>query len=830
MERGELLHTSYDRPRFLAAFYHVVWLRRVFDLSANSSLVSVFKQVVAGPPPSCDHGCYTCDTAPMFHTDHGAVPDCKARVMKWAEYIIFRGKWTGAMPPCIYRCHLITTMPAAHMKIQHAVLFDDSIRRAPFVSDATLVADDLDCVQLLEDGTPVKAQVGAHATNSTTLTVATFMLCQLLQPDDTVSLYMAVRAALMIPGTTVEPVQTIRDVIVSAVFKRAYVTPSTGKPVWLEIFLSWLRKYAGITCMPYRLQNVVTLNSSSVLQCVVDNAVAVHSISDAQCDGRDETADATEYATVSLVGKTIVDCRYTVHMWARLMKLVYPQSCTCYMWHGTPVIRLRRADLARVMRYGAVHLHCMDVIQLRTPVYKIMCQNYAQIHMDGDGAAANLFMRDMLTLLQSKSHGDIVPPHRPSHNYAGLGILHGIFPRMQGAHLLLTMRPYIDEKSLCIKEKQTRHIPQGAFIKRDATHWSHGDGVPLNIAGIKWDARTIHASLIAFMVQHVPHVISVSAVGALHSALRSSDQTSSCHRVVGLLDYLYGVSRDVKRIVRIDGKEYVPIPNRIPNVIPGDCHVVSYVYSLLSSTIISHDLALECFLEIRLASHARGRNAGDFFAPADMRRGGMSALRDMMRVYNKGPAPDTMHPLYTKPACSFLEYMESALFCLEMQTYLQAQTVCTNVIGAQRDRFCMKPVARPAPLTPQTYRGEMAALNIVRYRRDDARDVGTNESAYEIGEGVYQTTALPLVVLACQTPWSSPDNPLYGADPSLIECLFLAPLDHVEIETTKTYFKRKRDAHTVESVVGQPPFKLTDSPLLSVPSYGFDMDYQEFPL
>jgi hypothetical protein len=782
------------------------------------------KQLSANNIPLCQSACNTCANAPYFASAHGPLPDCYRIFMVWARDLFFHAECNGEMPLCVQRCHVITVSVNDHVKIENAVIDTNRLRHALLVEDCKLRRTSIDRIELTENGYPVDMRKRDFTVNSTALTIATYMLCHLLSPGNHHKLYMDVRFALITPGTAVEPTRTIRDFIVSCLTGIDYVGAIVP---WKDTFFMWLKKYRNVVAMPHDLYNVECLSLGSDLICSLENNFSLYPVPDNEPPGA-SPADS-KYMDIVMKNKSIVACRYTVHLWTRILNLVHPQFVRCFMFQGKPVIRLLREDVMRLMRHAIVHLHCAGIVQLRMPVYKILCQNFVQSNIDGDDAGLSLCVRNLLCMLQGRTMARIMPVHSPYVNYAGIGILPAIISRMRGNVWMSARRSYIDDNGLRFRFNGSGRKEQPGFIHRP------GDGIPLDsfgtlhIDGFEPACPSIHLSLIAFLLPWKEHIISADAVCVLYESLQRSHTMGVCYKTMGVLSALYSLttSKREQDYIVINNVKYVEIPKKLPNIVPENYHTVSYIYALLASDEISDDVATDCFRHIIINPNdiPLAGTEGVILHPVTRKYGPFS-LRCMQKVYSRELPPHQMNSLYTLSDYDCMEHMEALVFILEMQSYVQSSVTTQSTLEKLQRTFMHKAGIGEA-LTSSTYRGEIQPANIVRYHRDDKRELKTNTLAYELERGMTQANTLPVVVHTYKAPHDNPASIFHGCDPILQECVFLYPLNLVEIETKASSYKRRREAYEVTPSPEQPSPKKTGSPFLSVPENGFDMDYSE---
>lgn len=627
--------------------------------------------------------------------------------------------------------------------------------------------------------------------NSAALTIAVALLCKLLAPNEPEKMYIDLRAALRTRSFITSEIEDIYQTICGAVTNRDYnsaakITP----PAWLNQFCNWLHAYRPFMSVQNRVRGIESFRGSSTMQCMLT---------------RDHEMRIEETRTGVFVelrwpreALSPVEARMTMHVWVRYLGLVFADDIAVKIIGDTHTsIVIREQDLLRIMRYAPCHLHCARVIELRMPVYKMLCQNYMQVNNDGDVGGARLFIRDFLSLFVSNS----IPLGIIGEKFTSmLGCFHGILARFIDTLSLHATKPFLDEQVLKVAptRKDDKQMMKNALPPSYRQCVITPEERLEHVEGFHYGSNTIHTAMLAFFYVGEPHLISVDAVRMLHKIfcqnMSFQARSPSCVHVVNALHQ----SISAPKQQQIRGITYVRIPSEMYGLVQDDVPPVAYLYMLLVSDLLDSNFAAQMFLNIRLCPRtSKVLSASQSFKPADQRLCGVEGLKKMHREYNTDLPTGMYSSLYTLTNAPGIGCMHYLAFFMEMQTYTQWQNLDCGDLRACQRAFGAHGAAPSSSLEKRTYRGMLVPAHIVRYARRDGRDLQTNNHAYELEANIFQHQVVPVVRFREKerdkdiSRGNTENSPLFGADPFVRACLFTMPIDSISVEPLRTFQKRK---------------------------------------
>ncbi len=776
------------------AFYHVVWLRGVFavpDGAAYGGFRAAVQAVLgdaAAHGASCNRAhessfCDVCLAGAPVEVCGVAVCGgrCEKRARMLIECLFFDATWAGALAPCAVRCHRMVAS-SDRWDVMESTLLSETWSDE---DGAEVGENEVDWLALTVEDEVLDATAAVLTRNATALTAALAVLCRVVTYDYVTArqLYIDVREALHSIEFRSDQARSVYNAVVAALFPQTSEHETAPELVpHMARFTDFIRRSAGMATTTVRLGCTAALARSraSPVECALtaDHTLQVH---------RSQFGNHVE---VQWPAGAIswLECRMTLHVWTNVLKLVDRMHTLIKPRPDGVGIVLRESDFVRLLRYAPAHLHCARAISLRMPVYKMLCQNYVQLNMDRDEAAAVLFAADYMSLV-----ADGVPARILRTPHADLGLLHAVLSVFGDTLALHAMLPYMDMQGLRMSSR-TKTAPTLAAprceIFLDTSH------IASVVDGFAWSSTTIYGLLLGFFCINEPHVIASSAVRDLHQVMTANILEQRNHvaamQVIAELCGRLSVPTEV-----IDGAEFVDVPLQMGGSFPADTAPVACLYGLLTSRLFDRKQAAKILLAIRLAP---GKTVvfpkPAPLRPAAMRAEGIAGLRALHREY-AARVPDAPYArLYDAPRVAELGCMQYFTFVLEMLTYTQSTTPdYDNLEQCQREfgRFGAHP---HTPLIMESYRGTMTPQHVLRYtRRDAAHNPAQSTHAYELESGVFQHQVVPTVrhrAAQCGQDVTRTAR-FHGSDPFMRECLFTIPVSTVRAKMPRWQAKRKLD-------------------------------------
>lgn len=807
MDRRVILEKDYPRGQFISAFFSVIWLRGAFFIPPDHPLIPIAKLAFASPPPPCRRApdgsaCHACES-PMRRRvafADNVMPDCVHVVSQMVAFLFFGSAWGGELPQCAVRCHRIVVSKSPVEQMEHCCISEEHMARwcvdSKALTSRPMTPGDADWLHVIENGEvlPYKKTVISQCRNSAALTIATALLCVKLEPSAPHVLYIKLRDALRSGNPQSAEIDVFYQTICGFVLARNYNTASRSPvPVWADQFSAWLQKYHAFMSIDTRISSIMSFRGKFPMECVLGRDHEMHRI---ECPSGVYVELRWSRSAMSMI-----EARTTVHVWVRYLGLVSADDVLVKCVGDThTVIVLREHDLVRLMRYAPSHLHCSRVIELRMPVYKMLCQNYMQINADGDVGGARLFVRDFLSLVASQ----VVTQSSVGEKFTStLGCFHGILGRFVDTLSHHARKPFLDEHVVKVlpetpsnAQRPDLAAPYRGFLVTPPAKMTVVDGF-YNGSG------TLQSAIVAFFCLSEPHIITVEAVKLLYRLFcqnpRFQSRSSRCMHVV---DALYQKLQSPHN--HIQTTAYIEIPSEMYGLVEENVPPVAYLYALLVTDIIPPNFAVQLFLSIRLCPRMnRVFPRPSSFKPADTRTCGVEGLMKLHRVYQTALPTGEYSRLYTAVKAPDIGYMHYLTFFMEMQTYVQWVTLGGGDLQKCKQEFGSYGVDPHSALKPGMYRGMLSPAHIVRYARRDGRDIHTNVHAYEIDANEFQHQVVPVVRfrdsarikdisrVCADTGSPSEQSPLVGCDPFLWACLFTMPIDYITVESLRTFQKRK---------------------------------------
>jgi len=793
MDREVLQAGRYPRAAFVDAFYHVVWMRGVFEVPADAAYAGFRKAVdaVLGAPErygaSCNRdGAVTCDLCLAgaevrvcgVNVRGG---QCERRVRALVDTLFFETAWTGPMAPCALRCHRIVTSADRWETMENAMLGETWVGR-----DSTDIAEnDPDWLEIVVEDERLSAADAVLTRNAAVLTAAVVLLCRVVAPDAAVArqLYIDVREALRTLTFRSDQARTIYEAIGATLFPQAREhTVAPHLEEHMGKFLDFMVRRADMATTDAALCSLAALrpdkNAQVVCALTRDHALELH-----------RSPQFGNHVEVRWPASALtwLECRMTLHTWTRVLRLVDGAHVLAKPTQDSGVaIVLREVDFMRLLRHAPAALHCGHVVSLRMPVYKMLCQNYVQLNMDADAAAARLFVESYVALV-----ADCVPRGLLPAVHTDLGLLHCILAVFGDTLVLHATRPYMDVQDLSVS-CTVRH-PTAPFEKNMAPLFGNMTGLESRVDGFQWTSETIYGFLLGFFYMGEPHVITTEAVRAIHHVLAAN--VTEQRNYTAAMQLVADLCTRLGAPVRIDGRDYVDVPVRMGRMFPTNTAPVACLYGLLTSALFERKQAAKLLLSIRLCPFKSAVVPHPApLRPAAARETGVAGLHALHREYATRVPQTPYAALYSPPRVAELGCMVYFTFLLEMLAYVQADTLAhDNLAQCQREfgRFGTLP---HAPLAPDAYRGTVTAHHIVRYaRRDTSHDPAVTAHAYELERGVFQHQVVPTVRVACGATDTARSSAYLAADPFMRECMMLLPICEARFQMPRWQAKRKLD-------------------------------------
>lgn len=792
MDRAVLWTAGYPRTAFVDAFYHVAWLRgggEVPSGTAHDGARRAVREVLGAPErhgASCNRdGAPSCDLCLAGAPARACGVEvrggrCERRARALIDALFFEHAWEGALPPCAARCH---RMVASSDRWD---VMESTLLGAAWDGAADVAENELDWLDVWVDGERLSAADAVLTRNGAALTAGVAVLCRVVTPDYAAArqLYIDVREALRTLEFRSEQARAVYAALATALFPQTRdheVAP--GLEAHMARFTDFMVRNSGMAAMAVPLGSLAALRPgrAAPVACAL---TADHTL---------EVRPSAQYGTYVEVRwpagvLTWLECRMTLHVWARVLGLVdAAHALTKPLACGGTAIVLREGDFVRLLRYAPAALHCARVVSLRMPVYKMLCQNYVQLNMDGDVAAARLFVGDYVSLVADRAPRGLLPAVPRD-----LGLLHAVLAVFCDTLVLHATRPFMDVQDLHVA--CTVEHPPASFEVQAKSPFGNVTGIESRVEGFRWESETIYGFLLGFFYASEPHVVAADAVRDMHAVLAANVTEQRNHAAAMQL-----VSEMCTRLgtpVQIDGRDYVDVPARMGQLFPADTAPVACLYGLLVSELFERKRAAKALLSIRLCPYKSAvvpHPAPQ--RPAAARPEGIAGLRAMHRVYAARVPQTPYAALYAAPRVAELGCMTYFTFCLEMLTYAQADTLQhDNLAQSQRDYGRFGTAPRP-PLTRDTYRGAVVPAHIVRHaRRDATHDPAVSTHAYELESGVFQHQVVPTARFADAGADTTRGAAYQTADPFLRECLMLMPICEARFQMPRWQAKRKLDA------------------------------------
>lgn len=786
MDRAHLLAPGYPRAAFVDAFYHVVWLRRDALVIPDDAAYDGFRAA--------------------FLTKFGCGPERpsmpESHVRHRADALFFGDHpWSGPIPLWAARCHTIVTSRDKW-----------AVAEAIFLSEQAMPADERAGYRInaatIEFCDPQSAALEKilYTRNATALTAGIAVLCMAYAEtgEHARRLYIDMREALRTGNSRTAEVADMASGVLHVLCRsRSDHELAPALVIHMRRLEAFWARYDGLHLSPHDIRSLASLRSrrGAQLECglTTDHALT---------EQASEFGDHVEISWSSDVMSPL-ECRMTLRLWSALLGFVDPLHALIKpVQQGRHAIVLRKKDYARLLQYSPARLHCARIISLRMPVYKMVCQNYVEANMTRDKAGAVAVVKDLVSMLASD-----IPESATDVPHIDLGMLHGLLALFGDTLALHTTRPYLDPQDLqvCVRELPVPVTGLDSFLADpDApTAFQNVADTASVVKGFAWHSETIYGCMLAFLCLREPHVMSRDAVRDLCKILGQRIGSQPQHRIgMSVLSDMW--SRYSAPSVTILDTGYVDIPQEMPGIVPSDARPVSYVYGLLLSGLVERKQAARILMTIRLSPE----KTPFLCMPtplqlAETRAEGVPGLRAMHREYS-GVPHGPFAELYTPPSVRELGCMQYWVFFLEMLTYVQGDVLhCDNLDLCRREygRFGSRP---HAPLTESTFRGAVTPHHVVRLaRRDTTHDPSRTTHAYELERGLFQNQVVPTVRFAADARSEdysrlAPGTPFAGADPFLLECVFMIPIDHVRIESSEQACKRKRASELEDEFTRSP--------------------------